>query len=44
MTIMSKLKKYNPVAFTEGTVLLVIIIISLISTVVLTVYNLFHHP
>jgi hypothetical protein len=40
---MPKDKKYNPVAITEGFILLVIVIISVISTIVLAVYNYFQH-
>jgi len=40
---MSKDKKYNPVAIQEGIIWLVIIGISVISTVVLAIYNFFQH-
>jgi len=40
---MRKDKKYNPVEITEGFILLSIIAISVVSTVVLTIYNYFHH-
>jgi len=39
---MPKDNKYNPIAYTEGFILLAIIVIAVVSSVVLEILNYFH--
>jgi hypothetical protein len=40
---MRKDKKFNPVAYTEGAILGAILVISIVSSIGLAIYNLLHH-